>query len=193
MNLPTRLTVGRLVLCIAFTFFLEVDLHYGGLFALVIFLLASVTDWLDGYYARKLKQVTDLGKLLDPLADKILISAAFIAFAAKGLAPAWIVVCIIAREFMITGLRSLAASKGIILAAQTIGKHKTVSQIITAVVALLILTLKDLAIPPHVLMEIQCYVLDPLLYITLGITLYSGVAYFVSNQNLVFSSMEKKS
>jgi CDP-diacylglycerol--glycerol-3-phosphate 3-phosphatidyltransferase len=192
MNLPTRLTVGRLVLCIAFTFFLEVNLHYSGVFALVIFILASVTDWLDGYYARKLKQITDLGKLLDPLADKILISAAFIAFSAKGLAPAWIVVCIIAREFMITGLRSLAASKGIILAAQTIGKHKTVSQIITALVALLILTLKDFSVDPRLLFDIQCYVLDPLLYITLAITLYSGVAYFVSNQTLVFDSMEGK-
>jgi len=190
MNLPTRLTVGRLVLCIAFTFFLEVDLHYSGVFALGIFTLASVTDWLDGYYARKLKQITDLGKLLDPLADKILISAAFIAFAAKGLAPAWIVVCIISREFMITGLRSLAASKGIILAAQTVGKHKTVSQIITAVVALLMLSLRDFGVEQRIVGDIQAYVLDPLLYITLAITLYSGVAYFVSNQNLVFSSME---
>jgi CDP-diacylglycerol--glycerol-3-phosphate 3-phosphatidyltransferase len=134
-----------------------------------------------------------LGKLLDPLADKILISAAFIAFAAKGLAPAWIVVCIISREFMITGLRSLAASKGIILAAQTIGKHKTVSQIVTALVGLLILTLRDFSVNPRILTDLQGYVLDPLLYITLAITLYSGVAYFVSNQTLVFSSMEKKS
>jgi len=191
MNFPTQLTVGRLVLCIAFTFFLEVDLHYSGCFALVIFLLASITDWLDGYYARKLKQVTDLGKLLDPLADKILISAAFIAFAAKDLVPAWIVVCIISREFMITGLRSLAASKGIILAAQTIGKHKTVSQIITAVVGLFILTLRDFQASEQVLADIQGYVLEPLIYITLAITLYSGVAYFVSNQKLVFESLEK--
>src|SRR4051812_18535646 len=122
MNLPNQLTLARLLLCAVFTVFMSLDAPFTGVAALVVFILASLTDWLDGYLARKWNQITDMGKLLDPLADKILISAAYIGFVAQDLIPMWVVVCIIAREFLITGLRTIAAAKGVVLAAERIGK-----------------------------------------------------------------------
>lgn len=191
MNLPNQLTFGRLILCFIFTFFMQVDLPHAGLAALAIFILASLTDWLDGYLARRLGLITDLGKLLDPLADKILIAAVFIGFVGKDLAPAWIVVCIVAREFLITGLRGLASAKGVILPAQAWGKHKTISQMITAIIGLLLLALTDIpTVPPPWLHLLQNYLFDPFLYLALAITIYSGIAYFISNQKLVFQSLD---
>lgn len=185
-NIPNQLTLGRLFLCAIFTFLLALDTAWSGMAAFVVFVLASLTDWLDGYLARKWDQITDMGKLLDPLADKILISAAFIGMAAKGLAPFWIVVFIIAREFLITGLRTLAASKGVILSAEKAGKHKTISQMVTALLALLYLGLEGLGWLPERAYELKLLLLDPMLYVTLAITLYSGAAYFIKNKKLLF-------
>ncbi|MFQ3671131.1 MAG: CDP-diacylglycerol--glycerol-3-phosphate 3-phosphatidyltransferase [Verrucomicrobiia bacterium] len=194
MNLPNQLTLGRLILCFVFTFFMQVDLAYAGLVALLLFILASLTDWLDGFLARRLNLITDLGKLLDPLADKILIAAVFIGFVGKDLAPAWIVVCIVAREFLITGLRGLASAKGVILPAQSWGKHKTISQMITAIIGLLLLALADFpTFPASWLPPLRNYLFDPLLYLALAITIYSGIAYFISNQKLVFQSLDTRS
>lgn len=186
INLPNQLTLGRLVLCALFTVFLTLETSWAGAAAFVVFVLASLTDWLDGYLARKWNLITDLGKLLDPLADKILISAAFIGMVAKGLAPAWIVVCVIAREFLITGLRTLAASKGIILAAEKAGKHKTISQMVTALVALLYLAFEGLEWLPQEAHVLKSYLVLPMLYVTLAITIYSGTAYFLKNRKLLF-------
>jgi CDP-diacylglycerol---glycerol-3-phosphate 3-phosphatidyltransferase len=185
LNIPNQLTLGRLVLCAVFTFLLALETPWSGMMAFIVFVLAGLTDWLDGYLARKWDMITDMGKLLDPLADKILISAAFIGMAAKDLAPFWIVVCIVSREFLITGLRTLAASKGVILAAEKAGKHKTVSQMVTALLALLYLGLRDLGWwsgPAHELRLL----LVVMLYLTLAITLYSGAAYFLKNKKLLF-------
>lgn len=190
MNLPNQLTLGRLILCFVFTFFMQVELDYAGVAALIVFIAASLTDWLDGYLARRLNLITDLGKLLDPLADKILIAAVFIGFVEKALAPAWIVVCIVAREFLITGLRGIASAKGVVLPAQTWGKHKTISQMVTAIVGLLLLALTDFpAFPSAWVPPFRNYLFDPLLYLALAITIYSGIAYFVANQKLVFQSL----
>jgi CDP-diacylglycerol--glycerol-3-phosphate 3-phosphatidyltransferase len=192
MNLPNQLTLARLLLCAVFTVFMSIDAPYTGVAALVVFILASLTDWLDGHLARKWNQITDLGKLLDPLADKILISAAFIGFVAQNLAPMWVVVCIIARELLITGLRTVAASKGVVLAAERIGKHKTISQMVTAILALLILSLRDTDPAWSLPGMLEMYVLQPMLYVTLAITVFSGIAYFAKNQALVFASLEEK-
>ncbi len=181
MNLPNQLTVGRLVLCGFFIAAMEME--GGAPYALGLFLLASATDWLDGYLARKWDQITDFGKLLDPLADKILISACFISLVQHDMAPAWIVVLIISREFLITGLRSLAASKGIIMAAEKLGKHKTVSQIITSIIGLILLTQRQWGWDDFAL-EIHLFVFVPMLWVTLAITIYSGAAYFFKNQSL---------
>jgi CDP-diacylglycerol--glycerol-3-phosphate 3-phosphatidyltransferase len=106
--------------------------------AVTIFLIAASTDWLDGYLARRRGQVTTLGQLLDPIADKLLIVSAFISLVALGFAPAWMVVVIVGREFVVSGMRSIAASRGLVIAASRWGKYKTVSQVIA--ITLLILT-----------------------------------------------------
>lgn len=108
------------------------------LVAVMIFLVAAATDWLDGYLARLRDEVTTLGKLLDPIADKLLTVSAFIALVELRLAPAWMVVVIVGREFAVSGMRSVAASRGLIIAASIWGKYKTVSQVVA--IALLILT-----------------------------------------------------
>lgn len=108
------------------------------LIAVLIFLTAAATDWLDGYLARRRDQVTTLGKLLDPIADKLLTVSAFIALVELKLAPAWMVVVIVGREFAVSAMRSIAASRGVVIAASAWGKYKTVSQVVA--ITLLILT-----------------------------------------------------
>ena len=135
MNLPNKLTVSRFVLTVAFlvVFFAQLPLFHDT-FALILFSAAGLTDYFDGKIARRDKLITNFGILMDPLADKILTCSAFIAFVDRNLMPAWMVVIIVARELAITGLRLLAASKQVVLAAEGFGKHKTISQIVTIVV-----------------------------------------------------------
>ncbi|MEW5802315.1 MAG: CDP-diacylglycerol--glycerol-3-phosphate 3-phosphatidyltransferase [bacterium] len=128
MTLPNKLSIIRIFLVpVLVTVLLT---RFSMPLALGIFLLAAMTDWLDGYIARKAKQTTTFGKLLDPIADKLLISSALISLVEMGLAPAWIVVVIISREIAITGLRSVAASQGMVIAASKLGKYKAVSEIL---------------------------------------------------------------
>jgi CDP-diacylglycerol--glycerol-3-phosphate 3-phosphatidyltransferase len=138
MNLPNKLTVSRLVLTAAFLAAMFSDLPYHESAALLLFLAASITDYYDGMIARRDKLITNFGILMDPLADKILICSAFIAFLGRDWIPAWMVVVIVARELAVTGLRLLAASKSVVLAAEGYGKHKTMSQIV-AIVSVLVL------------------------------------------------------
>jgi CDP-diacylglycerol--glycerol-3-phosphate 3-phosphatidyltransferase len=146
MNLPNKLTVSRFVLTALFLWALFSPLRFNDTLALVLFSLAGFTDFLDGRIARKRKLITNFGILMDPLADKILICSAFIAFVesthlnpnAPVKVAAWMVIVIVARELAITGLRLLAASKNVVLAAENFGKHKTISQIV-AINALLVL------------------------------------------------------
>lgn len=184
MNLPNQLSLGRLVLCLVFVVVLECSGPWRGVAAFAVFVLAALTDWLDGYLARKWNLITDLGKLLDPLADKILVCVAYIALVREGLAPLWIVALIISREFLITGLRTLAAAKGVILGAERIGKHKTISQMVTVLFGLLLLSLLDAGVYVSFAGQLNGLVLQPLLWITVAITVYSGIAYFWKNQHL---------
>ena len=137
MNLPNKLTVSRLILTTIFLLAMFVEFPFHITAALVLFVAASLTDLFDGIIARRRNLVTDFGKLMDPLADKVLICSAFIAFIELEWMPAWMVIVIVARELAITGLRLLAASKNIVLAAERQGKNKTISQI-TAAIALLV-------------------------------------------------------
>ena len=137
MNLPNKLTVSRLILTAFFLMALLFDFPYHYTVALVLFVAASLTDLLDGIIARRRNLLTDFGKLMDPLADKVLICSAFIAFIELDWMLAWMVILIVVRELAITGLRLLAASKNIVLAAERQGKNKTISQI-TAIIALLV-------------------------------------------------------
>jgi CDP-diacylglycerol--glycerol-3-phosphate 3-phosphatidyltransferase len=146
MNLPNKLTVSRFVLTGFFLWALFSPFKYNDTLALVFFCLASLTDFLDGRIARSRNLITNFGKLMDPLADKILTCSAFVAFVesthlnpnAPVKVAAWMVIVIVARELAITGLRLLAASKNIVLAAERYGKHKTISQVI-AIISLLVL------------------------------------------------------
>src|ERR1044071_3154983 len=137
MNLPHKLTVSRFALTAAFLAVFFSQVHLANTVSLILFSAAGLTDYFDGKIARRDKLITNFGILMDPLADKILTCSAFIAFVDRDLMPAWAVVIIVARELAITGLRLLAASKQVVLAAEKYGKHKTISQI-TAIVALLV-------------------------------------------------------
>ncbi|MBI4477007.1 MAG: CDP-diacylglycerol--glycerol-3-phosphate 3-phosphatidyltransferase [Acidobacteria bacterium] len=144
MNLPNLLTLSRiflipLLVVVLLTKF-EGRLIFGvrkELVGAAIFGLASLTDWLDGFLARRRKQITPLGQLIDPLADKLLVSAALISLVQMGLAPAWMVAVIIGREFAVTGLRSLAYSRGVAMPARPLGKVKMVMQVIAIILLIL--------------------------------------------------------
>ena len=130
MNLPNKLTVLRVIMIPFFVVFMLTDLGgvYSNYIALVIFCVASLTDMLDGKIARKYNLVTNFGKFMDPLADKLLVSSAMICLVSMGKLPAWIVIVIISREFIISGFRLVASDSGIVIAASYWGKFKTVSQ-----------------------------------------------------------------
>lgn len=138
MNLPNKLTVLRMILVPFFVLALLWPFPHHFLIALIIFGAASYTDHLDGMLARKHNQITDFGKFMDPLADKILVISALVCFVSLGLCDVWLVLLIIAREFMVTSIRLVAAGKGSVIAANNWGKAKTVSQIIAICVVLLL-------------------------------------------------------
>ena len=139
----------------------------------LIFIIAATTDWIDGYYARKLNQVTNLGKFLDPLADKLLVSAALIVLVEQQMAPSWIVIIIISREFAVTGLRLVLAGEGEVVAANMLGKIKTWAQIV-AISALLL---------HNIFFEMFSFPFDDLaLWVALFFTVWSGLDYFVKNK-----------
>lgn len=169
MNLPNRLTMIRIFLIPIFLVVVSLRVKYGDFIAAAVFILAASTDGLDGYFARKRKQITRLGKLLDPLADKLLVSAALIALVELDRLPAWVAVIIIGREFAVTGLRSIAAAEGIIISASAWGKLKTITQII-AIVALFLQVLPPL-FGPISLGEVA-------MGAAVFFTLWSGVDYF---------------
>lgn len=180
MNLPNKLTIGRLLATPVFVVLLSVSFPGNYTAALVLFLLAMITDYFDGALARTRGEITDAGRLLDPLADKILISSAFIIFV--GLEeldiPAWLVIIIVSREFAITGLRLVAAGKGKIIPAGRWGKHKTLTQVITVSVVLIYLCL---LYDPRANMEIfERYILA-LVAVAAAFTLTSGCYYLIRN------------
>lgn len=176
MNVPNLLTIGRMVMVPFFMIALLADTPQTRLIATGLFILASMTDWLDGYLARKNNQITNFGKIMDPLADKVLTAAAMICLVQLGDIPAWIVVVILFREYAITGLRSVAAAEGVVVAASIWGKLKTVSQMIALVLLLLNPQLQGL-LPINLGMVV--------LYIALALTVYSGIDYVVKLNNKI--------
>ncbi|NLJ72938.1 MAG: CDP-diacylglycerol--glycerol-3-phosphate 3-phosphatidyltransferase [Syntrophomonadaceae bacterium] len=169
MNLPNALTISRILLIPVFIIALLVDTPRYDLIALGVFLIASFTDTLDGYLARKLKQITKLGIILDPLADKILITAAMITFVELGRMSGWIAIVIIAREFAVTGLRAVKAEDGVIIAASNLGKLKTVTQIIACM-----LLIAPSLYQPYIAFPIGIWAM----YLAVVITVLSGIEYF---------------
>jgi CDP-diacylglycerol--glycerol-3-phosphate 3-phosphatidyltransferase len=166
---------------------------YGKTVALFLFLIAVVTDALDGFYARKYNLITDFGKLMDPLADKILICGAFISFVEipETRIPAWIAVVVVAREFAVTGLRLLAASKGIIIGAHRWGRNKMVSQAFTTAVVLCFLSLNELF--PAAMKDVMklpfSITLNVLMYVTVAVTAVTGMVFLLKHRGLMFSGV----
>ncbi len=199
MNLPNKLTLLRIILTFIMTASLTIPgVPYGKTAALLIFIVAALTDFWDGRLARRGHGITPFGQLMDPVADKILVSAAFVCFVAlDNIVPAWIVIVIISREFLITGLRLLAVSDGIILQASRLGKHKTVWQIITIVIVLVGLTLRDDLLPllPHTLtareflenfiQHIFPYLIFAVSLLVAVLTVLSGSVYLYLNRHLL--------
>src|SRR5256714_14021449 len=143
MTLPNKLTLSRFVLTVAFLIVMFSRIRFHETIALILFVAGGIRDFLDGQIARRHKLITNFGILMDPLADKIMVCSAFIAFIELDWIRAWMVVIIVARELAITGLRLLAASRNVVLAAEGYGKHKTVSQIIAIISILVLHSYKD--------------------------------------------------
>jgi CDP-diacylglycerol--glycerol-3-phosphate 3-phosphatidyltransferase len=137
LNLPNILTLGRIAAIPILVVLLFFNTRWAGFWAAAVFSAAAVTDWLDGWLARKWGIVTVLGKFLDPLADKLIVMAALIMLIPLGRVPAWAVFLILAREMVVTGLRSIASSEGIVIAASDLGKYKTIFQMV-AIIGLLL-------------------------------------------------------
>lgn len=192
MNLPNKITVSRIILIPIFILFMVVDfglgnLEIGGtilslehLIGSLLFIIAAATDWFDGHLARKHGLVTNMGKFLDPLADKLLVSAALVILVELGYAASWIVIIIISREFAVTGLRLILAGGGEVHAANQLGKIKTATQLIA--ISFLLLNnifFEAINVPFGTIM----------LYIALLFTIWSGADYFYKNRKVLLESM----
>jgi CDP-diacylglycerol---glycerol-3-phosphate 3-phosphatidyltransferase len=171
MNLPIALTLVRIVLVPLVIVFLISSDRVHVLIAAVIFLAASLTDWLDGLIARRTNQVTRLGTLLDPVADKLLVAAALVSLVQVDMVPAWMALVIIGREIAVTGLRGVALSMGVIVPASRLGKLKTLSQYVAITLLILEKGVSADFVPFHL-------VTDGTLWIALVITVLSGLDYF---------------
>ena len=174
MNTANKLTMLRVVMIPAFLLVLYLGLPFGNLIALAIFVVASLTDWLDGYIARNYNQTTDFGKFMDPLADKCLVIAAMLWFVEIGQMPAWALLIVIVREFAVSGLRMIAAGKGRVIAAGWSGKVKTAS----TMVCLCLMFLP--------LWKWLNWVCVAVIVVT---TLWSGVEYFIKNRDVFSGEM----
>jgi len=182
MNTPNKLTILRIVLsfvCIGFI----ITGHYA--FGAITFLIASLTDFFDGYLARKNNLISDLGKLLDPIADKVLIIGVFCAFLEVGVVNAWMVSLIMFREFIVTGLRLYGLNKGVILEAKKLGKHKTVSQIIGLSVIFISLILRDTLPDSNIVVFLYKWMIPFMMWYIVIITVYSGINYFWVNRKTI--------
>ncbi|MGL4874201.1 MAG: CDP-diacylglycerol--glycerol-3-phosphate 3-phosphatidyltransferase [Clostridium sp.] len=192
MNLANKLTLMRILLVPIFLVFIVVKgIPYGTFIATFIFILASITDKLDGYIARSRNQITNFGKFMDPLADKLLVTAALIALVELGLVPSWAAIIIIAREFAVSGLRTLAAAEGKVIAASWWGKIKTVIQMIAIILLLIEVNIETSAwlttfVNSHSIVNFIFTGLPTImLYIAVIITLISGYDYFAKNKGII--------
>jgi CDP-diacylglycerol--glycerol-3-phosphate 3-phosphatidyltransferase len=197
MNWANRLTISRLVLTVLFVATLNWDWPYARTAALIIFLIAGVTDFVDGEIARRYGVVTNFGKLMDPLVDKIMMAAAFISLVPPLVLPdgmplraipAWAATTVVARDFLITGLRLMASARGQVLPAERLGKHKTSWQIITVVFFLVLLSARELN---YAETESGWWLRawnrgGPILvWITVALTVYSGLRYAWRHRDVI--------
>lgn len=194
MNLANKLTISRIFLSFLFLLFLVINRTLFHYIALVIFIIACLTDFLDGYVARKLDQVTNFGRFMDPLADKVLISMGLISFAGLNLIKSWVVVVIVAREILITGVRSFAAFRGVIIHSIWLAKVKTLSQMLLIIISLLYTllrySLRDFDKPLNV--DVHRWTVVFIHYfsiIVLILTVSSGIYYIWKNRDTIKSAL----
>lgn len=194
VNLPNAITFSRLVMTAAFVLAVSQRSLTGYGTGLFLFVVAAVSDWLDGWLARKMGLVTPLGKLMDPLADKILVCAAFVFFTEKGLCPVWVTALIIGREFLVTGLRQIAIEAGQVLAADRLGKWKTGFQLAYLIAGLVWLTVSHAKSPSQVAAWLGNlarpsvdggWLLPFLLWMAVALTVISGWNYLWSGRGLL--------
>lgn len=172
MNLPNKITIFRVCMIPVFLIFmLGEGIPYGNIIAALIFVIAALSDLLDGYLARKHNLVTNFGKFMDPLADKLLVCSALICFVALGTVPAWVVIIIIAREFIISGFRLIASDNGVVIAASWWGKLKTNAQMIMSVMMIVNLDYGWM----NVLEQIM-------IYLSVALTVISLIDYMIKNK-----------
>ncbi len=190
MNWANRLTVSRLVMTIVFVVVLNSSWRYGRTAAVIIFIVAGVTDFFDGEIARRYGTVTNFGKLMDPLVDKVMMAAAFICLVPFKAIPAWVATIVVARDFLITGLRLLASTRGLVLPAERLGKHKTSWQIITILFFLGLLSARELNYADatsswwqHAWNEGGRW----LIWIMVSLTIYSGLGYAWRHRGVIAS------
>jgi len=181
VNTPNRLTLLRMLLIPAYVVLIYIPYEHGILIANIVFIIASATDALDGYIARRDGLVTDFGKLMDPLADKLLVMAAMVVLVDIGFAPAWAVITILAREFLVNLIRQMAAAKGTVIAADNLGKLKTISQMTWLTVGMAYIW-ADMSLPNN--LDWLGLVCTGLCYLTVGLTVLSGANYTVKNKDL---------
>lgn len=179
MNIANKITLIRIAMIPVFMILMLVEFPFHMEAALAVFLLASLTDHLDGHLARKYNLVTDFGKFMDPLADKLLVTGAFVILIQLGRIEAWIVFVILAREFAVTGLRTIASNQNLVIAASNLGKTKTVTQIVT----ICVLILDNF---PFSLINLPINTIA--IYAALFITVWSGIDYFKKNIHVLKQS-----
>jgi CDP-diacylglycerol--glycerol-3-phosphate 3-phosphatidyltransferase len=188
MNWANRLTLSRLLLTIIFVAALNSSWQYGRTVALIVFLIAGVSDFVDGEIARRYGVVTNFGKLMDPLVDKIMVAAAFISLVPLKAVPAWAATTVVARDFLITGLRMMATAKGKILPAEMLGKQKTSWQVVTVIFFLALLSLHELRYANETSrwwFRAWDQAGPILVWITVALTVYSGLGYAWRHRELI--------
>lgn len=185
MNLANQITLLRIGLAFVCIWLIVRDTFISMLWAFIVFIAASLTDYFDGLVARKFSLVSDLGKILDPIADKILIIGVFLAFLDLGAIHVWIVTVILLRELIITSLRFFCLNKGIVLEAKILGKHKTVSQIAGVILIFITLLIVKAAPDSNFAVILSDYIMPVVLWYIIIITVYSGAAYLWDNRRLI--------
>lgn len=194
MTLPTQLTLLRIVITFVIMALLFVPGLTASVAALGCFLLASVTDWVDGYLARRWRQTSALGALLDPIADKVLVLGIFLAFVQLRLVPAWMVLVIACREFLITGVRLFAASRHVVLSAAREGKHKTVSQMVTILTVLIVLIIQETPAAQRLspfAQDVMRWTVLGCVWVTMLLTLMSGVNFFWRHRSVLRDAVSR--
>ena len=188
MNLANKLTLLRIFLVPVFLiFFLVEGIDYGTIVATIVFIVASITDQLDGHIARSRNQITTFGKFMDPLADKLLVTAVFVCLVQIGMIPAWAVIIILSREFAVSGLRSIAASNGLVIAASWWGKIKTVTQMLAILLFLLTVNIMTIGNTNLLVNFLPGFLVasNIVFYICVVITIISGIDYFIKNRKVI--------